>query len=187
MKIKSFIIFIVIVIVVVGGLGFILSKSGKPGKYDDFAKSLKDKGAEFFGAFWCTHCQSQKEEFGSSKKYLPYIECSKADNSPVQVCLDNKIESYPTWRFKDGIKITSKTEPKFCPVRKDGEVLEDACRNISSEYYKTWVFDGYRFTIKSGEEPIREGDVWQFNKDSVTTGELPLEFLADQIGYTLPQ
>lgn len=74
-----------------------------PGKYDEFATCLKDKGAVFYGAFWCPHCQSQKALFGRSAKNLPYVECSTADGKgQLQACTDKKIESYPTWTFADG-------------------------------------------------------------------------------------
>ena len=46
-----------------------------PGKYDAFATCLKDEGAVFYGAFWCTHCQATKKMFGASQKLLPYVEC----------------------------------------------------------------------------------------------------------------
>jgi hypothetical protein len=105
MKTK-FIIFIVIVILIVGGFGFFMSKSSiGPNRLDGFAQCLKTSGAEFYGAFWCTHCQSQKALFGSSKQYLPYVECSNPDNTQTQACIDKKIESYPTWVFKDGSKL----------------------------------------------------------------------------------
>ncbi len=78
-----------------------------PGKYDEFATCLKDKGAVFYGAFWCPHCQTQKKLFGSSQKLLPYVECSTADgNSQTQACIDKGIQSYPTWEFADGSKLT---------------------------------------------------------------------------------
>lgn len=185
MKTKSFILFIIIVILAVGGLG--LYMNSRPSKYDEFAKTLKQKGVEFYGAFWCVHCQSQKAEFGTSKKYLPYIECSNPDNSTVQVCTDNKIESYPTWKFKDGIKITSASEPLVCPAVKEGETSTGVCAGSSSQHFKTWVFGEYRFAIKSLEDPVKEGDTWQFKPGTMTTGELPLEFLAEQIQFTLPQ
>lgn len=185
MNTKSFIIFIIVVILVVGGIGVYFGS--RPGKLDDFAKALKEQGVEFYGAFWCSHCQAQKALFGTSKKYLPYIECSNADNSTVQVCIDNKIESYPTWKFKDGIKITSDKEPSVCPILKDGEVPSAECTNVSSKYFKSWVFEGYVFTVKSADEPLKEGNIWKFSPGSITTGELPLEFLAEQIGFTLPE
>jgi hypothetical protein len=77
-----------------------------PGKYDTLAKCIKDSGATFYGAFWCPHCQGQKKLFGSSAKYLPYVECSTADASgQTQICIDKKITSYPTWELKDGTRL----------------------------------------------------------------------------------
>mgnify|MGYP001607168061 CR=1 FL=1 len=77
-----------------------------PGKYDTFATCLKDKGAVFYGAFWCPHCQAQKKLFGSSARLLPYVECSTADgNARTQICIDKKIEGYPTWEFTDGSRL----------------------------------------------------------------------------------
>lgn len=83
------------------------ANSELPGKYDTFATCLKDKGAEFYGAFWCPHCKTQKKLFGSSVKLLPYIECSTPDGkNQTQICIDKKIEGYPTWIFKDGSKLS---------------------------------------------------------------------------------
>ena len=105
----KFIIFIVAVVVIIGGLGAYFSlKPEGPNKLDGFAQCLKTEGAEFYGAFWCPHCQEQKAEFGSAKQYLPYIECANPDNSQTQICIDKKIESYPTWIFKDGSISTGK-------------------------------------------------------------------------------
>ena len=74
--------------------------------YDTFATCLKDQGVVFYGAFWCTHCQAEKKLFGSSEKLLPYVECSTPDGrGQMQICKDNKIESYPTWTFKDGSQL----------------------------------------------------------------------------------
>lgn len=99
--------FIVIIILVLGAVGSILLKNTDDtedikGLYDDFAICLKDKGAVFYGAFWCGHCNNTKEMFGSSVKFLPYVECS-TDNGKgqVQICTDKKIEGYPTWEFSD--------------------------------------------------------------------------------------
>lgn len=72
-------------------------------KYDALATCIKDSGANFYGAFWCPHCQSQKKLFGASERLLPYIECSTPDGSgQTQICADKKITGYPTWIFKDG-------------------------------------------------------------------------------------
>lgn len=102
-SIKNWIIIaVVIVIIIIGGFLW-WQQSSKPGKLDDFAKCLKDKGAVFYGAFWCPHCQDQKELFKNSEKYIPYVECSTPDsNSQLKVCSDQKIQVYPTWKFSDG-------------------------------------------------------------------------------------
>ena len=102
MSTKNKIIIIVGVVVAVILLLIFIPKGNKPGKYDEFAQCIKSSGAEFYGAFWCTHCQAQKRAFGSSAKYLPYIECSETDGTTqTQICKDKKIEGYPTWIFKD--------------------------------------------------------------------------------------
>lgn len=78
-----------------------------PGKYDEFATCLKDKGAVFYGAFWCSHCQATKKLFGSSQKLLPYVECSTPNGQGMtQECTDKKINGYPTWEFADGSRLT---------------------------------------------------------------------------------
>ena len=72
------IFFTVIIVLVLGAVGtFIVTGAGKSTptvNYDALATCLKDKGAVFYGAFWCPHCQAQKKEFGSSAKLLPYVE-----------------------------------------------------------------------------------------------------------------
>lgn len=76
-------------------------------KMDNFAQCLKDKGAIFYGAFWCPHCQNQKALFGTSQKYLPYVECSTPDGqSQNDLCQVKKISGYPTWEFKGGSRIS---------------------------------------------------------------------------------
>ncbi len=97
-----------------------------PGEYDDFAQCLKDKGAVFYGAFWCPHCQNQKKLFGSSQKLLPYVECSTPDGqNQTRICIDKKVESYPTWEFADGSRIKGEaslqtlSEKSSCPLSSD--------------------------------------------------------------------
>lgn len=71
-------------------------------EYDDFSQCLSDAGAMFFGAFWCPHCQEQKKLLKNSKN-IPYTECSTPDGqSQIQVCEDEGITGYPTWRFANG-------------------------------------------------------------------------------------
>ncbi|KKU91786.1 MAG: VKORC1/thioredoxin domain protein [Candidatus Jorgensenbacteria bacterium GW2011_GWA1_48_11] len=71
------------------------------GQYDDFAKCLASKPVTMYGAYWCAHCESQKNAFGGSFKYVPYVECTR----DVQECLVQKINGYPTWIFPDGRRL----------------------------------------------------------------------------------
>ena len=69
----------------------------------EFAICLKDRGAVFYGAFWCSHCEAQKKEFGAAADSLPYIECSTPDgNGQTAECRAKNITGYPTWEFADG-------------------------------------------------------------------------------------
>ena len=90
--------------------------------YDTFAQCIADSGAKFYGAYWCSHCQSQKKLFNNSKK-LPYVECSTPNGqAQVQECIDKKITSYPTWIFADGSigdgeqSFAQLSEKTNCPV-----------------------------------------------------------------------
>jgi len=101
----------VIGFLVLGIIAMILIRSNAipagPGKYDVFAQCLKDQGAVFYGAFWCTHCQAQKKLFGSSVRLLSYVECSNAaGTAQLPVCAEKNIASYPTWEFADGSRLT---------------------------------------------------------------------------------
>ena len=77
------------------------------------AQCLTDKGAKFYGAFWCPHCHDQKEMFGDAIQYIDYIECdSRGENSQTEVCLAADITSYPTWIFADGEKLVGARAPE---------------------------------------------------------------------------
>jgi len=102
---KSSVAGIVVAIIAIGGLWYVM-RGGiptTPGPLDDFAQCLKDKGALFYGAFWCPHCQDQKTMFDTSKNLLPYVECSTADGKgQLPICREKNITGYPTWTFADG-------------------------------------------------------------------------------------
>ncbi len=116
---------IIVVVAVVLILGGMIWYSNTPGKYDTFATCIKDSGATFYGAFWCPHCQEQKRLLGKSAKRLPYVECSTVDGQgQLPVCTDKKIETYPTWEFKDGsrktgtLSLSELSELTSCPLTK---------------------------------------------------------------------
>lgn len=108
-KTKQYLILIIAIIVIIVGAWFLISQSNKPSKLDEFAKCLEKNGAVFYGTFWCPYCQDQKTLFGSSKKYLPYIECSTPDGrSQTFQCRSKNITGYPTWEFSDGSRESDK-------------------------------------------------------------------------------
>ncbi len=70
------------------------------------AQCLAAQRATLYGAFWCPHCQHQKQLFGDGAASLPYVECSTADGTAqTQACIDAKITGYPTWVFADGSRL----------------------------------------------------------------------------------
>ncbi len=109
-KLRSKIILILLGLAAVGGIALAVHYNNTPGTLDEFTRCLKEKGATFYGAFWCPHCQKEKAMFGKSARLLPYVECSTADgNGQLQVCQDKKISGYPTWEFTDGSRETGET------------------------------------------------------------------------------
>lgn len=108
-KIMNKYIYSIVGLLALGLIVFIIVSPGKGGKYDAFAQCIKDKKTvTFYGAFWCPHCQKQKERFGKSAKYLPYVECSTADSQhQTPVCIDAHITTYPTWEFATGTTATA--------------------------------------------------------------------------------
>ena len=79
---------------------FYFYKSTPPvsSQYDDFAQCLASKNITMYGAAWCSHCQNEKAAFGSSFKFIPYVECP----DEPQKCLEKGVTGYPTWIFPDG-------------------------------------------------------------------------------------
>jgi uncharacterized membrane protein len=67
------------------------------------AKHLTERGAKFYGASWCPHCQQQKAVFGGAADALPFVEC--APHGPGQpratVCEMENIRNYPTWTLDE--------------------------------------------------------------------------------------
>ncbi len=64
-----------------------------------FAEHLAAKNITFYGAYWCSHCQSQKSYFGAAAAAkLPYVECARDGvNSQRELCRTKDIKVFPTW------------------------------------------------------------------------------------------
>jgi hypothetical protein len=79
-------------------------------KWIALAQALTKAGAKMYGAFWCSHCQDQKAEFGSAFKDVTYVECAPDKANPYKqssACKAANIEGYPTWIFADGSRVES--------------------------------------------------------------------------------
>ena len=69
-------------------------------KYDNFAKCLAAHQAKMYGLYWCPHCIEQKEKFGASFRYVPYVECAVKNSSELQpACKIAGAKLFPAWQF----------------------------------------------------------------------------------------
>lgn len=94
----------ILVVVVIGALHAYynyndLLRPPQDPRLEALALHLDESGAQYYGAFWCTNCQEQRRLFGDAANALPYTECSPngRGSQPAFACLDQGIESYPTW------------------------------------------------------------------------------------------
>jgi hypothetical protein len=94
-------LWIAIIVLAVGGAWFVLRGHGQPANLDSFAQCLAQKGATMYGAYWCSVCKEEKQLFGDSFRFVPYVECT----AEPKKCLDAGINGYPTWIFPDGRKL----------------------------------------------------------------------------------
>ena len=78
-------------------------------KYDAFAQCLATKQLKMYGLYWCPHCLEQKEMFGQSFHYVPYVECAiKGSSELAPECKVAGVKLFPSWQFgmdppKEGI------------------------------------------------------------------------------------
>ena len=87
-------------------LGFAAPAGSRDSDLDNFAKCLASKNAAMYGSFWCQHCDEQKELFGNSFKYVPYVECSIPGSRQMTfTCQLAQIRHTPTWIFADGKRL----------------------------------------------------------------------------------
>ena len=69
------------------------------------AQYLKNKGVVKYSAYWCPNCLNQGELFGKQAyKELNVVECAKDGmNSQTQLCIDKKIQGFPSWEINGQI------------------------------------------------------------------------------------
>ncbi len=81
--------------------------SAQSNDLDTFAKCLAEKKATMYGSFLCPHCDDQKKLFGSSFRYVPYVECSiRGSRQMTFPCMAAQIRFTPTWIFANGDRFT---------------------------------------------------------------------------------
>jgi hypothetical protein len=98
-KTKKVILYVVVAALFVGA--YLAGRYFKNHKYDSFARCLATKNARMYGLYWCPHCADQKREFGSSFRYVPYIECA-SENDPHELtpaCKAAGVKLFPSWQF----------------------------------------------------------------------------------------
>ncbi len=187
---KNTIISIIIIVIALAAIIFFAQKSdSKPGVYDEFATCLDERGAMFFGAFWCPHCQDQKRLFGrKSAELVPYTECSTPDGgAQTEVCIEAEIEGYPTWEFANAIKITSEENPVVCSPLPGVDNEDPVCKNpgVASSFRTSWIFpNGTK--VQSKDTPTTSDNIWTFDPMSRISGVVSLENLSEKTSCELP-
>mmetsp|Transcript_10456 Transcript_10456/g.14777 ORF Transcript_10456/g.14777 Transcript_10456/m.14777 type:complete len:286 (-) Transcript_10456:110-967(-) len=61
---------------------------------------LKDIGATMYGAYWCPHCQNQREIFGREAwSNVLYVECSVRGYGYDPTKIPKDVNGFPTWKL----------------------------------------------------------------------------------------
>lgn len=88
-----------VVLILLAG-AYIAGRHYRNHKYDSFAKCLAARQARMYGLYWCPHCIEQKEKFGESFHYVPYVECAiKGSSEMAAQCKIAGVKLFPSWQF----------------------------------------------------------------------------------------
>ena len=65
------------------------------------AQHLQEIGAKKYSAYWCPHCQQQREMFGREAfAYIDSIECAEdGQDAQPQLCREAGVQGFPTWEI----------------------------------------------------------------------------------------
>jgi len=68
------------------------------------ADHLTETKVLYYGSWRCPACQAQGRLFGEAVTRLPYVECAKPKELPIQAaaCKSAEIRAYPTWILPTG-------------------------------------------------------------------------------------
>ena len=102
---------LVIVAAVIGAYFF--GRHRRASRLNAFAQCLSAKQTKMYGAFWCPHCEEQKQMFGNSFQYVTYVECGvMGSRAMTPECMQAGIKHFPTWQFSDGERREGTTQLK---------------------------------------------------------------------------
>ena len=89
-----------------GGSSVVLSSEAVNAAPDPTALAdyLRASKILYYGSWRCSACQYQGRLFGEAVNRLPYVECAKPDEFPIQAaaCQTAEIRAYPTWILPNG-------------------------------------------------------------------------------------
>jgi len=71
----------------------------------NFAKYLSENKIVMYSAYWCPHCNDQKQLFGKQAfEELIIVECAKdGKNNNYKLCQEKAIEGFPSWEINNEI------------------------------------------------------------------------------------
>jgi len=134
---KAIIISIGILSIFISGIALSGCSNGpvEDGKYAEVAQCITEKGAKFYGTFWCGFCKKQKSAFGDDIRYIDYVECDeRGDNGDPQACIDAGVDRYPTWFFPgQGLKVGLHSPEDLAKITNCEDKLPGTGTNTESE------------------------------------------------------
>ena len=106
-KKRYFFVFSLIILISAAAIYAITSRPDST-LLDPFIKCLGENGVKFYGSFQCPHCATQKKLFNNAESLdnEVYVECGPLGGPVSNECLLAGVNSYPTWTFKEGEKLT---------------------------------------------------------------------------------
>jgi len=95
---------IVAIVTLTGTVGVYASQGKIVAQNSSFAGRLANHltatNAKMYGAYWCSHCQNQKNKFGDAQKLIPYVECDpKGEKPQTALCQQKGIQGFPSWEI----------------------------------------------------------------------------------------
>lgn len=94
---NKYITLLIVGVVAVAVVIWLYSQQQTSGEFDAFAQCLAAQGAVMYGTEGCPHCQNEKNAFGDSFRFIPYVDCL----ADPKICIAKDIQGYPTWIFND--------------------------------------------------------------------------------------